>query len=130
LVPAGDAVLGVLRPDGQGLDSPTRTADDPVETVARLHGEVLGGRGDPRLLGFVRNLVPDPPDHYPWPAPVASFAVWRVEAGRDDARLGAWLEREQAQEQLGSRHWWPLLADSFALRERPSRPGASPGARA
>jgi hypothetical protein len=114
--------LAVLREDGLVvLDRPDRTGPDlpsaPVgghgveDVLGLLEGLVLGpgaGAGH-RLLGYVRNTVPAPDADYPWPAPLACFAVYAV---RDTGRpllAGSWLSASDAEGALGDRHWWPLL---------------------
>jgi hypothetical protein len=121
LATAGDAVLVVPRPDGRGLDIPTvEVTDDPASALDRLHEDALGRRGEPTLVGFVRNTVPEPTEGYPWPVPVACFAVWNVAVERTDARAGEWLEPPDVERQLAERHWWPL-------REHLVRPARTTG---
>lgn len=109
LLATGDrGVLVVPRADGDGLDLPTRPAGpDPRATLAELASDRLGGTPEPALLGYVRNHVPDPPASYPWPAPLAHFAVWHLPLVDDTEALLPWSE---TAEHLAARHWWPLLA--------------------
>lgn len=130
----GQDVLVAARSDG-GLDLPSRTVGDAEvsATVARLQESVLGAPGHamPRLLGYVRNTVPNPGPDYPWPAPQACFAVFleRDTATDQPGDLrhdlpddlagdvvgqpeGArWLAPDRALVELSGRHWWPLVAD-------------------
>jgi hypothetical protein len=109
LITAGDDILAVPRRDGRGLDIPTvAVADDLASDLHALRASVLSSRPIPRLLGYVRNIVPERHHDYPWPAPLAHFAVWRCEVERDDARNGQWLDHDEAEIELGDRHWWPL----------------------
>lgn len=59
------------------------------------------------LVGYVRNTVPAAPPGYPWPSPVAHFAVWRA---APPARLpaGTWVPLHDPGD-LVERHWWPLV---------------------
>lgn len=122
LVTSGEDVWVTPRADGGGLDLPTARVTDGV--AAALDGLVATapvGTTGLRPWGFVRNLVPDPPADYPWPAPVAHFAVWHgtvdpsaepdgaARAGQDSQEAGGrWLGPSAATEALDERHWWPL----------------------
>lgn len=109
LVTSGRAILVVPRADGRGLDIPTSVVDDDVEsTLQKLHESVLRA-ARPRLVGFVRNMLDTTPEDYPWPVPVAHFAVCHCEAPRGVKRRGEWLDLGEAEDHLGARHWWPLL---------------------
>jgi hypothetical protein len=119
LVTAGDHVLVVPRPDGRGPDLPTApvpadgatdVAADVASSLRQLTSSVVEGAPTPRLVGFVRNTVPNAPADYPWPAPVAHFAVWHIDSGKGRERRGRWLDPAEAERQLSDRHWWPLAA--------------------
>ena len=119
-------VLVAPRPDGRGLDLPTlRVGTAGVEERVRdLLLEALGDVYPAVLLGYVRNVVPEPADDYPWPTPDAYFSVWhsRLPANADVG--GVWLGAVDAEAQVGERHWWPL-ADHVS-RSRAQRRPASP----
>lgn len=104
----GGGVLVVRRPDGDGWDIPSAAASglDPLEVLAGL-AATYGAR-DPRLLGFVRNVVDGPADDYPWPVPLAHFCVWTAR-GAEPTPGARWLTPAEAAVELGERHWWPLL---------------------
>lgn len=126
LVTSGNDVWVVPRADGKGLDLPTARVTDGVAAARASALDALlatapDGTTGLRPLGFVRNTVPDPPTDYPWPAPVAHFAVWHGTVDRSAGRAGAartgqepqesggrWLGPSAAAEALGGRHWWPL----------------------
>jgi hypothetical protein len=110
LVVQDGSVLCVPR-DGHGKeDLPTRVVppgDAARSTVEQLARDVLGETVPLHLLGFVRNTVTAPTPDYPWPSPVAHFAVWRAEpSGRRVA--GTWRALEDPGD-LVDRHWWPLV---------------------
>jgi hypothetical protein len=122
LVTWGEDVWVVPRADGAGLDLPAAQVTDSVAAAldGLLAAAPVGTRGL-RPWGFVRNTVTDPPFDYPWPAPVAHFAVWHgtvdpnaepdgaARTGQDPPEAGGrWLGRSAAAEALGERHWWPL----------------------
>jgi len=116
LIRDGDAVFCVPREGAGKLDLPTRhvRAGDPsgVKTVRELCIEVTGG-GPLSFVGAVRNIVPDPPGDYAWPAPTAHFGVWQTErAPRID---GQWLDVRPATTVLSERHWYPLLRRGLEL---------------
>jgi hypothetical protein len=110
-------VLTVPRAGG-GLDLPTEPVHrgDHAVALATLTDRVLGGEHPTSFLGFVRNVVPDAPDDYPWPSPEAHFAVWRCRLRDGLEPSGAWLDAPSAAAELGSRHWWPLVAQLPELR--------------
>jgi hypothetical protein len=121
LVVSDGAVLVSPRRDGGGLDIPTRRVGDesPDAALRALAAETPESVAEPALLGYVRNVVATPADGYPWPVPEAHFAVWvfGLEAGRGRrARTARWLDRHEAEEHLGERHWWPLAAAYLAGR--------------
>jgi len=110
----GRDLLVLERLDGSGPDLPSAPVAGlaPAQAVDRLHRVVLGvpAPGSTRLLGYVRNTVPKPVDGYPWPAPLAAFAVWTDEVGPSTRPLaGSWLSADRLEAELGERHWWPLL---------------------
>jgi|GEM_PF-1736523 len=105
LVARGNEVFCVPRADGR-TDIPTRAVPeghDPRGEIAVLAAEVLGG-ADVRPLGYVRNLVVAPEPGYPWPVPVACFAVWTPASSVEPQVPGTWCREAQ----LRDRHWWPL----------------------
>ena len=110
LITEGDAILAVERDDGRGLDIPTAAVTSDLRTTLQgLMSSVLSdGEVALRLLGFVRNTVPAGPGSYPWPRPIAHFAVWHCRVNNGARRRGRWLDRDEAQAHLGMRHWWPL----------------------
>jgi hypothetical protein len=128
LVVRDGAVLVVTRPDRGGLDLPTRRVGDesPDDALRALASETPAVAAEPALLGYVRNVVEKPADGYPWPVPEAHFAVWvsDLEAGRGRrAQTARWLDRQEAEEHLGERHWWPLAVDYLAGRGGPTTSG-------
>lgn len=113
LVTRGDHILVEARPDGRGLDIPTRAVRDGAWEEALedlLRRTVPDGCRRPRLLGYVRNDVPGAPDGYPWPTPHAHFVVWHCRLPADRDAAGAWLDTVRAEAELRERHWWPLAA--------------------
>ena len=105
-----------LPPGGRAAVVLAGGGDDPPEPTCLVR--LLSA-----LLGYVRNMVATPADGYPWPVPEAHFAVWvsDLEAGRGRrARSARWLDRHEAEEHLGERHWWPLAATYLAGRGRPT----------
>ena len=72
--------------------------------------QAVGTEQPASLLGFVRNVVVDPPDDYPWPSPEAYFTVWHCTWPVDGEPSGTWLDAREASAELGKRHWWPLAA--------------------
>jgi hypothetical protein len=112
----GDDLLVLDRSDGGGPDLPSAPVGDatPAQALGLLHRVVTGRDAPPdlRLIGYVRNVVPQPGDDYPWPTPSAAFTVWQREVGPDETVLaGRWLPPADQSAQLGARHWWPLLED-------------------
>ncbi|WP_346767721.1 DUF4031 domain-containing protein [Knoellia koreensis] len=112
----GDDVLVLDRSDGGGPDLPSAPVGDatPAQALDLLHRVVTGVDAPPdlRLIGYVRNVVQQPDDDYPWPTPSAAFTVWQREVGPDATVLaGRWLQPADQAAQLGTRHWWPLLED-------------------
>jgi hypothetical protein len=94
--------------DGSGkADLPTRPVPDlgdgrgVAEDLAR---EVLGTAAGLRLVGYVRNVVTGGAETYPWPIPLAHFAVWTADG--DPRMSGTWLPLGGPE--LRDRHWWPL----------------------
>ena len=114
------SVLVVRAPDG-ALDLPSAEvgAGAPEESLARLQGEVLGGRHVSPLVGYVRQTVrrPGPTDRSP--APRACFAVFACEVD-DGVRFGRghWVSLNDAAAELGRRPWWPLVAEYFSHPRR------------
>lgn len=112
----GDDLLVLDRSDGGGADLPSAPVGDatPAQALDLLHRVVAGADAPPdlRLIGYVRNVVPQPGDDYPWPTPSAAFTVWQSEVGPDESVLaGRWLPPADQAAQLAARHWWPLLED-------------------
>lgn len=125
LVVHDGGVLVSPRRDGGGLDIPTRRVggESPDAALRTLAAETPAFAVESALLGYVRNVVATPADGYPWPVPEAHFAVWvsDLEAGRGRrAHTARWLDRHEAEEHLGERHWWPLAAAYLAGRGRPT----------
>jgi hypothetical protein len=120
LVTRDRQVLTQRRRDGRGRDIPTRHVGDgdPQDVLLRLMLDVLGGAHPTSLLGYVRNVVPDASEDYPWPCPEAHFVVWHCSLPADSATAAltaagsgtTWLTPAEATTQLGERHWWPLAA--------------------
>ena len=105
-------VFTVPRTDGKGLDIPTAPVAE-AGAVGSLQALMLGVFGEvhpAKLLGYVRNVVPDAPDDYPWPSPDAHFAVWHCAVPADCEPRGVWLAAAEAGSHLRERHWWPLAA--------------------
>lgn len=98
------------RPDGRGLDLPTRLVGDdaPEHALDALVQTSFGRVSSTRLLGFVRNIVPEPPADYPWSAPTAHFVVWHCVVPSIVDPDGLWLDAADADAMLCDRHWWPL----------------------
>ena len=116
LVTQDDRMLVVPRRDGRGMDIPTRAVGGGAvhQVLDSLVVDVLGDVRRTVLLGYVRNVVREPPDDYPWPAPDAYFAVWHCPLSADGELSaagepeGEWLDPVGAATELGERHWWPL----------------------
>ncbi|MFK4790139.1 NUDIX hydrolase [Microbacterium sp. ZW T5_56] len=106
LVRRGGEVYCTPREDGR-QDIPTRQVpvNDPhgSATVARLATELGIAPESLRPLGFVRNIVSPPALDYPWPMPLAHFAVWT--SAEQPTGPGLWV----AESELRDRHWYPLL---------------------
>ncbi|MFW5471459.1 DUF4031 domain-containing protein [Knoellia sp. CPCC 206435] len=106
------------RPDGE-LDLPSRrVAPGTAEQALRaLVASALGsvGRVDPTLIGYVRNVVRQPDEGYPWPTPFACFAVHALAANGSAAPAGEWVRMQDGAARLGHRHWWPLVALHLGL---------------
>lgn len=109
----GTDLLVMDRTDGRGPDLPSAPVAhlSPGEALDRLHRVVTGApAADLHLAGYVRNVVPVPEPDYPWPAPVASFAVWRRDVrSANGLPVGRWLAQEEQEDQLSGRHWWPIF---------------------
>lgn len=112
LITRGKEILTEARADGGGPDIPSlRVCSGTVEeNMEALLVRVLGAVYPATLLGYVRNVVHEAPDDYPWPSPVAHFAVWRCTYTGDLGAHGLWLDAAEAEAELGNRHWWPLAA--------------------
>ena len=108
----GDRILATERPDGRGLDIPTRPAGDGSVDgcLHALLADAVGAVLPTTMLGWVRNVVPEPGDAYPWPAPEACFVVWHCAVPASQDPDGVWLDAAGARAALGDRHWWPLAA--------------------
>src|SRR5512144_81268 len=87
-------VLTVARADGGGLDIPTlHVADGVAEACLQtLQLRTLGSVHPTTLLGYVRNVVHEAPDDYPWPLPDAYFVVWHCQLPADVDAEGVWLD--------------------------------------
>jgi Protein of unknown function (DUF4031) len=109
-----DRLVVLQRPDRRELDLPSApVGDHRVDDVLGLLQGLVLGLGHPaqhRLLGYVRNTVPVPDVDYPWPVPLACFAVYAVRYTGGPLLAGSWLPAADAATSLGDRHWWPLLA--------------------
>jgi hypothetical protein len=116
LVTRPQQVLVVPRADG-GVDIPTVPVGTGTaeERLAELVGRAVGTGRAVRLLGWVRNEVPHPDAAYAWPAPDAYFTVWHCSLEEGADTTGSWLPAWDAEEHLGHRHWWPLLAHLWRL---------------
>lgn len=117
LVTLRNRILVVPRPDGRGLDLPTRRVEGAGwdEAVGALVRQAVDGDHPARLLGYVRNTVPGAPAGYPWSVPYAHFAVWHLPLPDDRSTPGTWLGAAEAEVELGRRHWWPLVAHVTSL---------------
>ncbi|WP_239066156.1 NUDIX hydrolase [Microbacterium hibisci] len=111
LLRLGDDVFCVPRADSGKLDLPTRaTAEGPADgsaAIAALSEAVTGSRVRPVFVGAVRNIVPDPPATYPWPAPCAHFGVWSTD--EPPVVDGTWVDVGRGDSLLRDRHWFPLV---------------------
>jgi hypothetical protein len=94
------------------MDIPTRAVGGGAvhRVLDSLVIDVLGDVRRTVLLGYVRNVVREPPGDYPWPAPDACFAVWHCPLSAAGEPEGEWLHPVGAAIELGERHWWPLAA--------------------
>jgi hypothetical protein len=117
LVTCDGALLTRPREDGRGLDLFSSSVDGQpaTECLERLQEDTVGPGASARLLGYVRNVVPTPDDGYPWPRPLAHFAVWHCELEGEHQIAGEWLGSEAAALALAERHWWPLAAELLSL---------------
>ncbi len=105
-------VFCVPRGGGGKLDLPTRAVGDFADgsgAAEALASEVLGVPGGVSLRGYVRNVVDEPDEGYPWPSPHAHFAVFTAR-GDQPAVPGQWLDLAAEASPLRDRHWWPLAA--------------------
>lgn len=114
LLRRADRVFCVPR-DGAGkLDLPTRAVavGDPggASTLAELVADVTGAPREAHYVGAVRNVVDVGASNYPWPAPLAHFGVWSVDAA--PVVRGDWVGVDAATSLLRDRHWFPLLHGS------------------
>ncbi|MEV7972055.1 NUDIX hydrolase [Cellulomonas sp. NPDC089187] len=110
LLRRGDDVFCVPREDGR-IDLPTRAvpaADhDGSLTARRFASEVLASPAVIEgVVGYVRNVVPEPTSDYPWPSPRAHFTVWAVRG--EPAVDGQWVSTG-VDSPLRDRHWFALL---------------------
>ena len=107
------------RPDG-GPDLPSRPVGSSTAAAAlgALVASAVGGAGraSPSLIGYVRNVVRQPDETYPWPTPFACFAVHALSSDDLGALVdGEWVALADNASQLGHRHWWPLVALHLGL---------------
>lgn len=107
------------RPDGDA-DLPSRPVGTatPESALGGLVASVVGGPGrvSPSLIGYVRNVVREPDDAYPWPTPFACFAIHALSAEGGGAVLaGEWVAVEENASRLAHRHWWPVVALHLGL---------------
>jgi hypothetical protein len=107
------------RPDGDP-DLPSRPVGTggPEAALGGLTASVVGEArpSSPPLIGYVRNVVRQPDDTYPWPTPFACFAVHALSSdGRRPLLSGEWIALEDNASQLSDRHWWPVVALHLGL---------------
>lgn len=107
------------RPDGD-LDLPSSPVGSATveAALADLVVSTVGaaGRQAPSLIGYVRNVVREPDDDYPWPTPFACFAVHALpSSGREVLTVGEWVALRDSAGELGDRHWWPVVALHLGL---------------
>jgi len=107
------------RPDGDP-DLPSRPVGPRTteESLSDLVASTVGsaGRAAPSLIGYVRNVVREPDDGYPWPTPFACFAVHALPSdGRKSGGEGEWITLQDSAADLGHRHWWPVVALHLGL---------------
>lgn len=112
LATRGRDILTVTRDDGRGVDIPSvRVGSSQVqERLEALMLDCLGALQPVALVGYVRNVVTEPTEDYPWPVPDAYFAVWHSEVGEVRLDRGQWTAALSAESGLEARHWWPLAA--------------------
>ncbi|MGH3352377.1 MAG: hypothetical protein ACRDPS_17035 [Nocardioides sp.] len=106
-----------------GVDLPTedvRPGELPVAAATRLSELVLGTPVPVELVGYVRNIVACPAADYDWPVPTAHFAVYRPIAATPPRDVGAWVAQADWADELGERHWYPLIRRAGPLI--PTRP--------
>lgn len=111
-VRAEQGLLVVDRPDGAGLDLPSRSVEPGGSAESALEALCAGlgvGPAGASLLGYVRNVVRNPDDTYHWPTPHACFAVFAVPLGAASPSVGTWCAPARQEQELGGRHWWALL---------------------
>lgn len=108
-----DRFVLCLPRDGHGrTDLPTAAVgpdEDAHVAAVRLARDVLGRTVELTLHGFVRNTVTDPGPDYPWPSPLAHFAVWRARLARTETVVDATWRPLDEPGDLVERHWWPLV---------------------
>jgi hypothetical protein len=123
-------VLVVPRGDGRGMDIPTRAvgggAVHPV--LDSLVVDVLGDVRRTVLLGYVRNVVREPPDDYPWLAPDACFAVWHCPLPAVSGRGagGRVARRGRRRDRAGGATLVATRRTSVLLTCQVGEPGAPP----
>jgi hypothetical protein len=114
LLRRGNQVFCVPRAESGKLDLPTlpvpRTDPDGRATAAAL-ADRFTGSFEVRPLGFVRNRVPTHVEDYPWPTPLAHFAVWASDA--DPVTDGDWVS-VTVPSVLSERHWFALVGPPSA----------------
>ncbi len=108
------------RPDGDP-DLPSRPVgtQTPETALSGLVDSVVGEGGvgqSPPLIGYVRNVVRDPDESYPWPTPFACFAIHALRTDRGGPHVvGEWIAPRDNASQLSRRHWWPVVALHLGL---------------
>lgn len=119
LATRGRDILTVTRDDGRGLDIPSvRVGVSPVqERLEALLLDSIGALQPATLVGYVRNVVTEPTEDYPWPVPDAYFAVWHSEVAERRVDRGLWTPARSAKSRLGTRHWWPLAAQVLGMAD-------------
>lgn len=106
----GQMLLAVARDGSLDLPYAAVERDDVLGALAGLRASIDGGTDEATsLLGYVRYTVPDPDPAYPWPSPVASFAVYLSRAA-SPALPGQWVPVAGSASLVGERDWWPLVA--------------------
>jgi len=103
-------------PAGKGLELPTQFLGAgheralPSEGLALLAHDVLGNSEiATRCVGYVRNVVPAPTDHYPHPTPWAHVPVFLAVDAAQPVVDGEWLTLTRGRAALPRRHWWPIV---------------------